>query len=62
MAVRLADEREPASGGSNLDAKVAAPENAPVEDMLAPELVFTKDKDKDKTGTDTRGSGRAIGS
>ena len=35
-------------GGSNLEAKVAAPDSAPVEDMLAPELVFTKDKDKDK--------------
>jgi len=42
-------KRETAAGGSNLEAKVAAPENAPVEDMLAPELVFTK-KDKDKDG------------
>ena len=43
-------KREGPAGGSNLTAKVAAPENAPVEDMLAPELVFTKDKDKDKEG------------
>ena len=35
------------AAGSNLTASVAAPEDAPVEDMLAPELVFTK-KDKDK--------------
>ncbi len=41
-------KREGATGGSNLEAKVAAPETAPVEDMLAPELVFTKEKDKDK--------------
>ncbi len=40
-------KREAPASGSNLDAKVAAPENEPVEDMLAPELVFTKDKDKD---------------
>ena len=43
-------KREAPAGGSNLEAKVSAPENAPVEDMLAPELVFTKDKDKDKDG------------
>jgi len=49
--VRLADENvNLASGGSNLDAKVAAPENAPFEDMLAPELVFTKDKIRTRTG------------
>ncbi len=36
-------------GGSNLAAQVAAPDEAPVADMLAPELVFTK-KDKDKDG------------
>lgn len=42
-------KREASAGSSNLEAKVAAPENAPVEDMLAPELVFTK-KDKDKDG------------
>jgi hypothetical protein len=41
-------KREAPAGGSNLVAQVAAPEDAPVEDMLAPELVFTKDKDKDK--------------
>jgi cell division septum initiation protein DivIVA len=35
------------SGGSNLAAQVAAPEETPVGDLLAPELVFTK-KDKDK--------------
>jgi chromosome segregation ATPase len=40
-------KREAPAGGSNLEAKVAAPENAPVGDMLAPELVFTK-KDKDE--------------
>jgi chromosome segregation ATPase len=43
-------KREAPAGGSNLVAQVAAPEDAPVEDMLAPELVFTKDKDKDKDG------------
>ena len=43
-------KREAPAGGSNLEARVAAPENGPVEDMLAPELVFTKDKDKDKDG------------
>jgi chromosome segregation ATPase len=42
-------KREAPAGGSHLAAQVAAPENAPVEDMLAPELVFTKkDKDKDE--------------
>ena len=40
-------KREKPAAGSNLEAHVAAPEDAPVEDMLAPELVFTKDKDKD---------------
>jgi len=44
----LAKSQTPAAG-SNLAAKVAAPEEAPVEDMLAPELVFTK-KDKEKDG------------
>ena len=43
-------KRETSAGGSNLQAKVAAPDSAPVEDMLAPELVFTKDKDKDNDG------------
>jgi len=41
-------KREAPAGGSNLQAQVAAPEDVPAEDMLAPELVFTKDKDKDK--------------
>jgi chromosome segregation ATPase len=43
----LTKREAPAAGGSNLAAQVTAPEDAPVEDMLAPELVFTKDKDKD---------------
>jgi hypothetical protein len=43
-------KRQAPAGSSNLEAHVAAPEDAPVEDMLAPELVFTKDKDKDKDG------------
>ena len=41
-------KRDAPAGGSNLTAKVAAPDDSPAEDMLAPELVFTKDKDKDK--------------
>jgi chromosome segregation ATPase len=40
-------KREAPAGSSNLAAQVAAPEDAPVEDMLAPELVFTKDKDNE---------------
>lgn len=40
-------KREAPAGGSNLEAKVAAPEDAPVGDMLSPDLVFTK-KDKDE--------------
>lgn len=32
---------------SHLDAHVATPEDVPVEDLLAPELVFTKGKDDD---------------
>ena len=43
-------KREAPAGGSNLEAKVAALDSAPVEDMLAPELVFTKDKDNAKGG------------
>jgi chromosome segregation ATPase len=43
-------KREAPAGSSNLAAQVAAPEDGPVEDLLAPELVFTKDKDKDKDG------------
>ena len=38
-----------APANSNLEAQVAAPQDPPPEDMLAPELVFTK-KDKDKDG------------
>ncbi|MEO8465070.1 MAG: hypothetical protein ABI640_06985 [Gammaproteobacteria bacterium] len=41
-------KREASTGGSNLAAQVPAPEEAPAEDMLAPELVFTKDKNKGK--------------
>ncbi|HVY66122.1 MAG TPA: hypothetical protein VHH11_14970 [Gammaproteobacteria bacterium] len=39
--------RDAPKGNSHLDAHVAAAEEAPVGDMLAPELVFTKDKDGD---------------
>jgi hypothetical protein len=42
----LTKKGEAPAAGSNLTAKVAAPEDTPAEDMLAPELVFTK-KDKD---------------
>ena len=41
--------KKSAPGNSNLEAQVAAPQDAPPEDMLAPELVFTKkDKEKDE--------------
>lgn len=35
------------AGNSHLAAKVAKPDEAPVGDMIAPELVFTKGKDDD---------------
>jgi hypothetical protein len=41
----LAKAEAPAAG-SHLAAKVAKPEEAPLVDMIAPELVFTKDKDE----------------
>jgi chromosome segregation ATPase len=40
-------KRDAPAGHSHLEAHVGAAEDAPAEDMLAPELVFTKDKDKD---------------
>jgi chromosome segregation ATPase len=41
--------KKSAPASSNLEAQVAAPQDAPPEDMLAPELVFTKkDKEKDE--------------
>ena len=40
-------KRETPAGKSHLEAHVATPEDAPAEDMLAPELVFTKGKDDD---------------